>query len=61
MYNSNKNNLKQLKKKHEKLMNKAFKLAYNEKEKRKQILKESSFILLKILYLESTNNQKKTS
>ena len=53
MPQNNKLLLKSLKKKHKNLMNQAYKLDLNEKERRKLIMQESSLILMQILHIES--------
>ena len=58
MPQDNKLLLKSLKKKHKNLMNQAYKLDFNEKERRKLIMQESSLILMQILHLESKGNYK---
>ena len=58
MPQDNKLLLKSLKKKHKNLMNQAYKLDLNEKERRKLIMQESSLILMQILHLESKRNYK---
>lgn len=58
MPQDNKLLLKSLKKKHKNLMNQAYKLGLNEKERRKLIMQESSLILMQILHLESKGNYK---
>ena len=58
MPQDNKLLLKSLKKKHKNLMNQAYKLYLNEKERRKLIMQESSLILMQILHLESKRNYK---
>jgi len=58
MPQDNKLLLKSLKKKHKNLMNQAYKLDLNEKERRKLIMQESSLILMQILHPESKGNYK---
>ena len=55
---NNKSLLKSLKKKHKSLMNQAYKLDFNEKNKRKLIMRQSALILMQILQLETNKDSK---